>query len=75
LDLIFANALVYVEYGKLITKAEYLSRIERETLQPDQIVMGPMTVRTLASTAIVVGTYSEKNSREGKPRIETLALY
>ena len=54
LDLIFANALVYVEYGKLITKAEYLSRIERETLQPDQIVMGPMTVRTLASTAIVV---------------------
>lgn len=28
LDLIFDNALVYVEYGKLVTKGEYLSRVK-----------------------------------------------
>jgi Domain of unknown function (DUF4440) len=65
LDLIFDSALIYVEYGKLITKAEYLSRIKRESPQQDQIVMGPMTVRTFASTAIVVGTYSEKKAEKG----------
>lgn len=65
LDLIFDNALVYVEYGKLITKAEYLSRIKRESPQQDQIVMEPMTVRTFANTAIVVGTYSEKQVEKG----------
>ncbi len=66
LDLIFDNALVYVEYGKLITKGEYLSRINRQSPQQDQIVMGPMTERTFATTAIVVGTYSEKGSLELK---------
>jgi Domain of unknown function (DUF4440) len=60
LDLIFDDDLVYIEYGRLMTKEEYLSRIKRETLQPDQIVMEPMTVRTFGSTAIVVGTYLEK---------------
>ena len=65
LDLIFDNALIYVEYGKLITKAEYLSRIKRQSPQQDQIVMGPMTVRTFATTAIVVGTYSERKADKG----------
>jgi hypothetical protein len=64
LDLIFDNALVYVEYGKLVTKGEYLSRVRRELPQLDQIVMGPMTVRTFSGTAIVVGTYSEKRGRD-----------
>jgi len=62
LDLIFDNSLVYVEYGKLVTKGEYLSRIKHQGPQVDQIVMGTMTVRTFASTAIVVGTYSEKRA-------------
>ena len=64
LDLIFDDALVYVEYGKLVTKREYLSRIKRQSSQEDQIVMGPMTVRTFASTAIVVGTYSETKTEK-----------
>jgi hypothetical protein len=64
LNLIFDNALVYVEYGKLVTKGEYLSRIKHESSQLDQIVMGPMTVRTFGGTAIVVGTYSEKRGRD-----------
>lgn len=64
LDLIFDNALVYVEYGKLVTKGEYLSRIKRASPQQGQIVMGPMTVRTFTETAVVVGTYSEKKAEK-----------
>ena len=62
LNLIFDNALVYVEYGKLVTKGEYLLRIKHQSPQMDQIVMGAMTVRTFVSTAIVVGTYAEKRA-------------
>lgn len=65
LDLIFDNALVYVEYGKLVPKGEYLSRIKHQSPQLDQIVMGLMTVRAFGSTAIVVGTYSEKKAQRG----------
>jgi len=70
LDLIFDDDLVYIEYGRLMTKEEYLSRIKRETLQPDQIVMEPMTVRTFGSTAIVVGTYREKSVKSANPALK-----
>ena len=63
LNLIFDNDLVYVEYGKLVTKGEYLSRIKHASPQTDQIVMGQMSVRTFQGTAIVVGTYSEKQNK------------
>lgn len=67
LDMIFDNALVYVEYGRLVTKGEYLSRIRAESPSLQQVVMEPMTVRTFGSTAIVVGTYREKSMKNGKP--------
>src|SRR5260370_42299170 len=51
LDLIFDNALVYVEYGKLVTKGDYLSRIKWAGPQLSQIVMEPMSVRTFGNTA------------------------
>jgi|SRR3954470_12346115 hypothetical protein len=59
LDLIFDNALVYVEYGHLVTKGEYLSRIKEQRSELDQITMGPMNVRTFENTCIVVGSYTE----------------
>jgi hypothetical protein len=65
LNLIFDNGLVYVEYGKLVTKGEYLSRTKHESPQTDQIAMGPMSVRTFQGAAIVVGTYSEKQIQKG----------
>jgi hypothetical protein len=67
LDMIFDNDLVYIEYGRLVSKGEYLSRIRKETPGPQQVVMEPMTVRTFGSTAIVVGTYREKSMKNGKP--------
>jgi len=60
LDLIFDNALVYIEYGRLITKGDYLLWVRSAKPQPSQIVMEAMTVRMFGSTAIVVGTYRDK---------------
>ncbi len=70
LDLIFDNALVYVEYGKIITKGEYLSRIRQAGPQVSQIVTEAMTVRQFDRTAIVVGTYREKDRGSGQPRVK-----
>jgi hypothetical protein len=69
LDTIFDNALVYIEYGRLVTKGEYLSQIRSADPQLDLVVMEPMTVRTCGSTAIVVGTYREKSMKNGKPML------
>jgi Domain of unknown function (DUF4440) len=66
LDLIFDNALVYIEYGRLMTKGEYLSRIRTSNPHLQQIVMEAITVRTFGSTAIVVGIYREKDVNAGK---------
>lgn len=69
LDLIFDNALVYVEYGKVMTKGEYLLRIRTEKPHTQQIVMEGITVRTFGSAAIVVGVYREKDVKAGKVSI------
>ena len=69
LNLLFDNALVYVEYGHLISKGEYLSRIKQYTPALDQIEMGPMTVHVFGSTAIVVGTYVEKQAHSSRTQV------
>jgi len=66
LDLIFDNALVYIEYGKLVTKGDYLSRIKSAKPQLQQIAPEALTVRTVENTAIVVGTYRETYVKDGK---------
>lgn len=66
LDLIFDNALVYVEYGKLVSKGDYLLRIKHEPSGLDQIVMEPMAVQIYKNTAIVTGTYVEKQTLGGR---------
>lgn len=70
LDLLFDNALVYVEYGKLISKGEYLSRIRQYAPELDQIEMGPMNVHVFGSTAIVVGTYVEKQVQSSRSQVK-----
>lgn len=66
LDLIFDNALVYIEYGNVMTKGEYLLRVRTAPPHPQQVAMESMTVRTFGMTAIVVGTYREKGVKDGK---------
>ena len=70
LDLIFDNGLVYVEYGKLISKGEYLSRVKAAESGPSQIAMENMTVRTFGGTAIVVGTYHERSTTGSKTHLK-----
>lgn len=60
LDMIFDNQLVYVEYGRLVSKGEYLSRVKSESPSLDQITMEPTVVHVSGATAIVVGSYVEK---------------
>jgi len=69
LDLIFDNSLIYIEYGELVSKGDYLSRIKRAGPQLSQIIMEPMTVRTFGNTAIVVGTYRERDAPGAKPAL------
>jgi Domain of unknown function (DUF4440) len=57
LDLIFDNALVFVEDGRLESKGEYLSKIKHAPPQLDQIVLEPMTVSISGTTAIVIGSF------------------
>jgi hypothetical protein len=70
LDLIFDNSLVYVEYGSLVSKGEYLARIKRQNTQLDQITFEGTTVRVFGGTVLVLGTYVEKRTRTGKTEVQ-----
>jgi len=65
LDQIFDNHLVYIEYGRLLTKAEYLSKL-RSAGPHQRIVTESMSVRTFGETAIVIATYREEGVKHGK---------
>src|SRR5262249_3546539 len=51
LNLIFDNALIYVEYGKLVSKGDYLARIKHEEPESAEIEMEPVSVRIFGHTA------------------------
>lgn len=64
--MIFDNDLVYIEYGRLITKGDYLLRVKSPKAQLPRIVMETSTVHTFGSSAIVVGSYRESGVNQGK---------
>jgi Domain of unknown function (DUF4440) len=66
LDLILDRAVVYVEYGRLVSKADYLLRIKHQDPSSDEIVMEPTAVRVIGSTAIVTGSYRETQRKAGR---------
>jgi hypothetical protein len=66
LNMIFDNALIYVEYGKLVSKGEYLARIKRTEPSSDQIEVQPTSVHIFGNTAIVVGVYAERQLRDSR---------
>jgi len=70
LNQIFDNSLVYVEYGRLLSKSEYLARVRTEAPHPEQVSMDPMMVRGFGTTAIAVGTYKERGLKNGKPFVK-----
>lgn len=66
LDLIFDNDLVYIEYGRLIARGDYLLRVKSAKSQAAHVVMEASTVQTYGSAAIVVGSYRETGVSHGK---------
>jgi hypothetical protein len=70
LDRILDNALVYVEYGRVISKGDYLLRVKSARPQLQQTVLEAMRVRTVDNTAIVVGTYRKGEARDGKSLVK-----
>ena len=65
LGLILDNTVVYVEYGQLVTKADYLLRIKHQDPSTDEIVLEPITVSVFGNTAIVTGCYRETQRKGG----------
>lgn len=70
LNLIFDDALVYVEYGKLVSKSEYLARIKHAQPEVDQIEAETTSVQIFGQTAIVVGVYAEKRMRGNRRQFQ-----
>jgi ketosteroid isomerase-like protein len=66
LALIIDNAIVYIEYGRMISKGDYLARIKNKSSGSDDVVMEPLTVRVFGQTAIVIGSYREIQRSGGK---------
>ena len=66
LNLIFDNDLVYVEYGRLVSKGDYLARIKYAPPVGDAISMEVLTIKTFRNTALVVGSYRERMTRPGR---------
>lgn len=67
--------VVYVEYGRLVTKADYLLRIKHQDASTDEIVMEPIIVRVFGKTAIVTGSYRETQRLRRYAQIHALALH
>jgi Domain of unknown function (DUF4440) len=65
LNLILDHSVVYVEYGRLVTKADYLLRIKHQDASNNEVVMEPMIVRVFGNTAIVTGSYQETQRQGG----------
>lgn len=66
LDLIFDNALVYIEYGRLVTKGDYLLRVKSARPSLQLIVMEALMVRPFGRTVIVIGSYRETEVKDGR---------
>jgi len=65
LSLILDSEVVYVEYGRLVTKADYLLRIKHQDPSANEVVMEPMILRVFGNTAIVTGSYRETQRQGG----------
>ena len=74
LDLILDNSVVYVEYGQLVSKADYLLRIKHQDPSTDEIAFEPITVRFFGNTAVVTGSYGETQRKGGTRTFTHLAL-
>lgn len=70
LNLIFDNRLIYIEYGRLVSKGEYLARIKTEPTTANLVTIENIGVRTFGKTAVVLGTYVEQSAKRKSSRMQ-----
>src|SRR6266436_454104 len=64
------DSLVLIEDdGSLKTKSEFLTSVKSTTANEEQVAPESMTVHVHGQTAVAVGVFSAKGSRNGKPYV------
>jgi len=63
LSLILDSEVVYVEYGRLVTKADYLLRIKHQDPSANEVVMEPMIVRALGTRPSLRAAIGKRNAK------------
>lgn len=74
LNLILDNALVYVEYGRLVSKGDCLSRIRQQDAFTDEVVMDPPPSTNLRQYRDCHGNLSRSSTNEWQTPCDSLAL-
>lgn len=68
IDSLLSENLMYIDYdGTEMNKAQYLASLKSPSQNFDHIVSESMTVQSHGNSAIVVGLYSEKGVKNGRP--------
>ncbi len=65
---LLAEELIYIDYdGAEMNKAQYLASLNATALHFEHIVSESMRVQSYGQSAVVVGVYLEKGTKNGKP--------
>lgn len=68
IDALLGDELITIDSdGTLMTKRQYLASLRTPALRFDHIVSNSMQVQFFGQSAIVIGIYSEKGVKNGKP--------
>jgi uncharacterized protein (TIGR02246 family) len=66
--LLVGKDLVYVDYdGKVMNKTEYLASVAAPEVHYEHVVSSSMQVQFFGQSAVVIGIYTEKGEKKGKP--------
>ena len=68
LGALMSDSLIYIDYdGTLMHKADFLNFIKSDSVQPTQVVTEEVSAKIYGDSAVVVGIYREKGTKNGKP--------
>jgi len=68
--LLLGEDLVYVDYdGTMMNKAGYLASVGSPEVHFEHVVSDSMQVQFFGQSAVVVGVYTERGSKKGKPYV------
>ncbi len=70
LDMLLDTAVVYIEYGQVVTKGDYLLRIKHQPPGLNEVQMESISVQTFGNTSVVTGSYREIQRTSGKRSVQ-----